>query len=197
MENLDKRSRKDAQGCCSGVDVPNANTVSTSVGDLTTTPMPLRSRHTWNDARVEWKAGEFYRDLLPEAMSEFESLAVPFSCEGATVVFTVEQEPCSVLFLLQGRVKLTMNSSKGKRITLGIAGPGETLGLAAVITGSPYESTAVAEFPCRITALPRQIFLDFLLRHPVACQNSARLLCVEYQRSCEQLRILALPSPHL
>ena len=192
MENLDKRSQKDAQGCCSGVDVPNANTVSNSVGDLTTTPMLLRSRHTWNDASVEWRAGEFYRDLSPEAMSEFEALAAPYCCEGTTVLFAEEQEPCNILFLLEGRVKLTMNSSEGKRLTLGIAMPGEILGLAAVVTGCPYEITAVAQFPCRIRALSRKSFLDLLLRYPVACQNSARLLSVEYKRGCEQLRILGL-----
>jgi CRP/FNR family cyclic AMP-dependent transcriptional regulator len=96
------------------------------------------------------------------------------------------------LFLLEGRVKLTMNSSK--RLTLGIAVPGDVLGLAAVVTGFHYEITAVAQFPCRIRALPRKSFLDLLLRYPVACQDSARLLSMEYKRACEQLRILGLAS---
>jgi CRP/FNR family transcriptional regulator len=125
-------------------------------------------------------------------MREFESLAAPFSCDAAKVLITEEQQPRSILFLLEGRVKLTMNSREGKRLMLGIAMPGEILGLAAVITGRPYELTAEAQFPCTITALPRQIFLDFLLRYPVAWQNSARLLGVEYKRGCEQLRLLGL-----
>jgi CRP/FNR family transcriptional regulator len=154
--------------------------------------MPLRPRQKWNDASAEWRAGDFYKDLSPQAMGEFESHAAPFSCESTAVVFTEEQEACDILFLLEGRVKLTINSSEGKRLTLGIAGPGAILGLAAVISGCPHETTAVAKFPCRITALPRRIFLDFLLRYPVAFHNSAHLLCVEYKRSCEQLRILGL-----
>ena len=154
--------------------------------------MTLISRTAWNDVSEEWRVGEFYRTLSLEAMIEFESLASPFSCEGAAVLLTEDEEPFQILFLLEGRVKLTMNSREGKRLTLGIAGAGETLGLAAVISGCPYEITAVAQYPCRIAALPRPIFLDFLLRYPVACQNSARLLCVEYKRSCEQLRTLGL-----
>jgi CRP/FNR family transcriptional regulator len=125
-------------------------------------------------------------------MSEFGSLAAPSSCEGTTVLFTEEQDPVSVLFLLEGRVKLTMNSNEGKRLMLGIAGPGEIIGLAAAIAGSPYEITAVAQYPCKITAFSRRVSLDFLLRYPVACQNSARLLSIEYKRGCEQLRILGL-----
>lgn len=75
---------------------------------------------------------------------------------------------------------------------LGIARPGDILGLAAAVAGCSYESTAVAQFPCRVAALQRHIFIDFLMRYPVACQNSARLLSVEYKRGCDQLRILSL-----
>jgi CRP/FNR family transcriptional regulator len=127
-------------------------------------------------------------------MSELESLAAPFCCDAARVLFAEEQPPSSILFLLEGRVKLTMNSSEGKRLTLGFALPGDVLGLAAVVTGSPYEITAVAQFPCRLRALPRNRFLDLLLRNPVAWQNVARLLSLEYKRGCNQLRIFGLAS---
>ncbi|MGA3131757.1 MAG: Crp/Fnr family transcriptional regulator [Terracidiphilus sp.] len=192
MENLENRYQRHAQGCCAGVDVCDANTIGGLGDNFTKTPMPLRPRREWNDAGAEWRAGDFFKDLSSKAMSEFESLAAPFSCKRATVVFTEEQESCSVVFLLEGRVKLTMNSIEGKRLTVGFARPGEMLGLAAVITGSPFETTAVAHFPCRITALSRAIFLDFLLRYPVAYHNSAHLLSVECKRSYEQLRILGL-----
>jgi CRP/FNR family transcriptional regulator len=191
MENPDEPTQKDAQTCCSALDLTNANTVSSSAGDLTRTQF-LRFRPEWNDVGAEWRAGEFYKDLSPRAMCEFESLGVPYCCEGTTVLFAEGQEPCSILFLLEGRVKLTLNSIDGKRLTLGIAMPGEILGLAAVVTGCPYEITAVAQCPCRIRALPRKSFLDLLSRYPVACQNSARLLSIEYKRGCEQLRILGL-----
>lgn len=162
------RSRKDVRGSCFGMDFRNADSISDSAGDLTGIPMSL-TRHKWNEAGALWRAGEFYKDLSPEAMSEFESLATPFCCGGSTVIFTEEQEACHILFLLERQAKLTMNSSEGRRLTIGIAGPGELLGLAAFTGNSLYETTAVAQFPCRIAALPRHIFQDFLMRHPVAC----------------------------
>ena len=137
MENLYERAQRDAQACCSSAVLYNADTVSGSEGDLARTPMRLDCGPKWNDANAEWRAGEFYKDLSPTAMSDFESLAATYCCEGSRVLFAEEQEPCSLLFLLEGRVKLTMNSSEGKRLTLGIAMPGDVLGLAAVLTGCP------------------------------------------------------------
>ena len=192
MEYLDERTQKGDQTCCGDADLHNANTVSDSTEDLTGAQKLIHSRPKWNDANAQWRAGEIYRDLSPMAMIELESLAASSCCAGNTVLFAEEQKPCNILFLLEGKVKLTMNSSEGKRLTLGIAVPGDVLGLAAVITGRPYETTAVAQFPCRIRALPRKSFLDLLLRYPVAWQNSARLLGAEFKQGCDQLRILGL-----
>lgn len=190
MEDLDERTQNDAQTHC-------AKTGNASAGDLNPAQLLLHSRPKWKDACAEWRAGEIYKDLSPTAMSELESLAAPFCCGSNKVLITEEQEPSSLLCLLEGRVKLTMNSSGGKRLMLGVAVPGDVLGLAAVVTGCPHEITAVAQFPCRIRALPRKRFLDLLLRNPIAWRNSARLLSAENKRGCEQLRILglALTSP--
>ncbi len=122
-------------------------------------------------------------------MSEFESHAAPYFCDGKAVLTTEGQETCSVLFLLEGKVKITMSLLEGKRLTIGYARPGELLGLVSVLSGCPSEITAVAVFPCIITSLPRKNFVDFLLRNPVACKNSARLLSEEYERCCEQLLV--------
>lgn len=186
------RTLKDFQFECSGAGLLNANMVSESMGDLTRTQFQLHSAPKRSDASAEWRTGEFYKDLSPRAMSDFESFAAPFYCEGATVLFAEKQEPRSILFVLEGRVKLTMNSSDGKRLMLGIAVPGDVLGIAAVVTGSPYEITAVTQFPCKIRAITAKSFLDLLLRYPIAWQNTARLLSNEYKRGCDQLRILGL-----
>jgi CRP/FNR family transcriptional regulator len=168
----------------------SANTESGLAAELVRTPILLHSRPGWNEASAEWRAGEFYKGFSPAEIAELESIATPYCCPGTTVLFAEEQEAYNVLFLLEGKVKLTMNSSGGRRLTLGIATPGDVLGLSAVVSGRPYEITAVAQFPCRIRALPRKIFLDLLLHNPIAWQNSARQLGAEYKRGCEQLRIL-------
>lgn len=192
MEDRDERAQNGTQSCCSDAALHNADIVSGWAKDLTRIQMPQHARTRWNDASAEWRAGEIYKDLSPQAMSELESFAAPHCCASATVLFAEEQEPRSLLLVLDGRVKLSMNSGEGKRLTLGFAVPGDVLGLAAVVTGCPYEITASAQFPCRIRAIPRESFIGLLMRYPVLCQNSTRLLSAEYKRGCDRLRILGL-----
>jgi CRP/FNR family transcriptional regulator, cyclic AMP receptor protein len=148
----------------------------------------------WNETDANWRAGEFFKFLTPAAIKDFESLAAPFRCQENAVLFTEEEEPSRVLFLLEGSVKLSLNSITGGRLIIGIAGPGEILGLPAAVSGFPYDTAAETQFPCLITTLPRRSFLDFLVRYPRACLNVARQLSLDHNRACEQLHTLALTS---
>jgi CRP/FNR family transcriptional regulator len=150
-----------------------------SADDSHRTPMHSASRTECNDASAPWRRGEFYKSLSSEAMSQFESAGTPFCTPENAVLFAEEQQPCFVLFLLEGRVKLSMNSIGGRRLILGLSRPGDILGLTSAISGLPYEMTAEAQYPCRLRSFPRQIFLDFVLRNPVASQNVARELSLE------------------
>jgi CRP-like cAMP-binding protein len=145
-------------------------------------------------AGAPWRLRGFLKSLSLPAMSEFESLATPFWCIGETVLITEQEVPKTVLFLLEGRVRFSLNSIGGRRLALGIAEPGDILGLAAAVAGSPSEITAEAQYPCRVAAFSRRSFLDFLLRHPAASQNVAWQSGMEFKRACEQLRILGLQS---
>jgi CRP/FNR family transcriptional regulator len=127
-------------------------------------------------------------------MSEIESAGAPFCCRENTVLFAEEQEPRFVFFLLEGKVKLSMNSIGGRRLIVGFSESGDMLGLASAISGLPYEVTAEAQYPCRLRSLPRQSFLDFLFRNSVAYQNVARELSLEYKETFAQLRLFGLTS---
>jgi CRP/FNR family transcriptional regulator len=148
----------------------------------------------WDDVHWPGRPGEFFKDLPSRAISDFDSHAARFCCPGATVLIREEQHPSGVLFLKEGTVDLSMNSFAGKRFILGIAGPGEILGLQSAISGNASEVRAEARYPCCIDSLSRQEFLDFLMRHPIASQNVTRELTMHYARACERLRILGLAS---
>lgn len=89
-------------------------------------------------------------------------------------------------------MKLSLKSSEGRRTILGVACPGETLGLASAFSGSPYDITAETVSPCMIASIERERFLRFLRCHPSAYANVARELCLECARACEQVRRLGL-----
>jgi CRP/FNR family transcriptional regulator len=148
----------------------------------------------WEDARRPRRAGEFFKGLSAKAMDDFESLAGHLCCPPATFLIKEDQEPISVMLVYEGEVNLRISSYAGKRFILGIAGPGEILGLASAISGTPYRIEAEARRLCSLAVLKRQDFLDFLMRHPTACQNVTRELSRQHTRTCERLRIVGLTS---
>ena len=139
-----------------------------------------------------WNAGVFFESISKIAISEFESLGTTYRCQAGTVLFAKQQESSTILLLREGGVKLSLNSSAGERHIIGMARPGEILGLTSVVSGLPYQMTAESQFLCTITQIPRPAFLDFLIRYPVACMNVARQLSLENKRACDQLHILGL-----
>jgi CRP-like cAMP-binding protein len=132
--------------------------------------------------------------MSDEVLFDLVSISRRFYCPGTVLILEEGQDPASVLLLLEGRAKLSLNSIEGRRLIIGFASPGEIIGLTSVVSGLPYEITAEAQFPCMISSLPRQSFLDFLLRSAVACQNVTRQLSLDYKRTLGQLRTLGLTS---
>ena len=127
-----------------------------------------------------------------EVQTELDSLKRVFDCVAQTVLFSEDELPTSVLYLIKGQVKLSMNSSSGRRLILGIANPGETLGLAASLCGNRFDTTAETLSHCELASIDRDIYLAFLARHPAAYKNVAREFCLDRTRAHEQLRTLGL-----
>lgn len=150
------------------------------------------SRTGWGHISGPVGRGNFSERLSWEEHLEFESLRTFSEYPPETTLFVEQQVPDSVLFLLTGQVKLSLNSRAGKRVILGVACPGETLGLASAFSRSPYDITAETVAPCRIASIAGEDFLGFLTRHPSVYVNVVRELCLECTRACRQVRRLGL-----
>jgi CRP/FNR family transcriptional regulator len=192
MDNLDVPMGSEPRAGLPGQAGRPLGAESRSAGGLRSASNFVDFRERWNDNSAAWRAGAFFKRLPREATREFESLAAPHHCKESKILLSEGESPVMALFLLEGKVKVTLNSLDGRRLILGMAGPGDILGLAAVISGLPYEITAEAQFPCRLTSLPRHVFLNFLVRYPVAGQNVSLQLSQEYSRACGQLSSLAI-----
>lgn len=159
---------------------------------LRESPMLTTARRDSDNCPNASSSERFGDRLSPDALGELESLKVFSDHEANTVLFTEEQAPSQILFLLTGQVKLSMNSSAGRRMILGIANPGETLGLASALSDSTYDVTAETICPCRVASLCRNHFLEFLTRHPAAYKNVVRELSIDCARAREQVRTLGI-----
>jgi CRP/FNR family transcriptional regulator len=111
------------------------------------------------------------------------------------VLFTETQPAAGIVVVLEGEVKLSINSSDGHRLSFHIAKVGEVLGLSSALSGGAYEMTAETVHPARIAHVTRPVFLQFLTRHPEAYQTVARDMVRSYNLACGQLRMVGLSAP--
>jgi CRP/FNR family cyclic AMP-dependent transcriptional regulator len=145
------------------------------------------------DTRVAaYPKSEFFNTLSASAQADLESLLTPASYPANSVLFSETQPSAGVFIILDGEVKLSINSSEGRRLSFRIAKAGEVLGLSSTLAGSPHEMTADTLYPARVAHISRSAFLQFLARHPEVYQTVAREITHSFSLACEQLRTVGL-----
>lgn len=150
---------------------------------------------TENMLTRDFRSGrEFFQKLSPAAQKDFASLQIPMQYPSGKVLFSEQQAPSGVYLILDGEVKLSINSSDGKRLALRIAHAGEVLGLTSTLSGNPYEMTAEALHSARIAPIGRREFLGFLMRNPEAYQIVTEEMSAQFNMACQQLRTVGLAS---
>ncbi len=154
--------------------------------------MHIMHEHKIGSQVPAYRKGDFFAQLSAPALEAFESLLFPSSYPAHSVLFSEEQPSTNIAVVLEGEVKLSINSSDGRRLSFCIAKAGEVLGLTAVISGRPYEMTAETLYPAKIAHVTRQVFLQFLARHPEVYQTVTRDMIHSFNLACEQLRTVGL-----
>jgi len=134
----------------------------------------------------------FFCQLSPAALKDFNAVKYPATYPAGAVLFLEKQDPRGVFVLCAGQVKLSISSSGGKTLILGIAKPGEILGLMATMSDRPYEVTAETLHPCQVAFLRRDDFLHFVAKHSEVYRGVVKQLSTLYNGACEQLRTVGL-----
>jgi CRP/FNR family transcriptional regulator, cyclic AMP receptor protein len=140
------------------------------------------------------RTGEFFKKLSPAAYKDLSSLQYPVSYAANRILFSEREQVHGVFVVLEGEVKLSINSSDGRRLSLHIARKGDILGLSSVLSGNPYEMTAETLYPSRLAPIGRQDFLNFVAKHPEVYQTLMEELSRQYSMACGQLRTVGLAS---
>jgi len=136
--------------------------------------------------------GEFFNKLSPAALQDFQSMQFPSSYAANVVIFSEKDPAQGVYIVLDGEVRVSLNSSEGRRLSLAIARRGEVLGMASTLAGSPYDMTAETLYPAKVAHIGRRDFLNFLTRHPEAYQAVIEELSRSVTKACDQLRTVGL-----
>jgi CRP/FNR family transcriptional regulator len=137
-------------------------------------------------------AGEFFNKLSPAALQDFESMQFPSSYAANAVIFSEKDPAEGIYIVIEGEVRISLNSSEGRRLSLAIARKGEILGMSSTLAGSPYDVTAETLYPAKVAYISRRDFMNFLTRHPDAYQGVIEELSRRVTKACDQLRTVGL-----
>lgn len=134
----------------------------------------------------------FFCSLPRPSLEALERLKVTNLFAKGVPIFGEGESPRGIFIVCQGRAKLSMTDSEGKALTVGVAEPGDVLGLQAVITGERHELTAQTLQLCQMNFVGRHDFLDFLTAHGEACLRAAQHLSCDCQSAADLIRSLGL-----
>jgi CRP/FNR family cyclic AMP-dependent transcriptional regulator len=137
-------------------------------------------------------AGTFFNKLTPAALQDLQSMQFPSSYAANVVLFSEKDPAHGIYIVLEGEVKVSLNSSEGRRLSLAIARKGEILGMASTLAGSSYDVTAETLYPVKVAHIGRRELLNFLTRHPEAYQVVIEELSRSVTKACDQLRTVGL-----
>lgn len=138
------------------------------------------------------RTSEFFRKLSPALMEDWAAMEFPHSYGPNVNIFAEKEASRGVFVVLEGEVRLSINSTDGKRLSLRIARKGDILGLSSALTGNTYEMTAETLYPAKVGHVGRPEFLAYLARHPQVYPIVTEELSRQMVMACDQLRTVGL-----
>jgi len=136
--------------------------------------------------------GSFLADLSETAMEALNAISHVSAYPEGAVVMMEGQAPRGVWIVCQGRVKMTTTNRDGKTLIVKISGPGELLGLQAVVTGNSYELSVETLQASQLAFIGRDQFLAFMRRNPDACLRATQHLSRDCESAYETIRAIGL-----
>ena len=131
-------------------------------------------------------------NLSPPALKHLESITAAATYPKGATLFVEGQKPRGVFILCNGRVKLSTSSADGKTLILRVPEKGEILGLAATVSGQPYQASAEVLEPSQANFIARNDFLEFLKAHGEAALRVAQQLSENYHIAINEMRTIGL-----
>ncbi len=83
----------------------------------------------------------------------------------------------SMMVVLQGQVRLAIESAEGQEVTIGVLGPGEVLGEMALLDGGTRSADAIGAGDGVLMVIPRDDFVPMLEHSAGLCLRLMQVLC--------------------
>lgn len=132
-------------------------------------------------------------ERLPAAARlEFESLLHTSSYRPNRIVFLEGRPAAGLYVVLDGEIRVSISSTDGRRLNVGIARKGEILGLSSALSSGVHNATAETIYPAKLAYIGRDEFLAFLARHPASYLVIVEELSRRVSVAFGQMRMVAL-----
>ncbi|MGA2336114.1 MAG: Crp/Fnr family transcriptional regulator [Terriglobales bacterium] len=148
--------------------------------------------HVVNEAQKLAATDKTFCDLPPSIANTLEQEALTTTYPTGAVLFAEGQAPRGVFIVRRGRVKLSICGSDGRTLILRIVDPGCPLGVAAVVSGRPYEATAETQEPSEISFLRHSDLLQLMRQHGEFALWVTQHISADYASTCREIRDLIL-----
>jgi CRP/FNR family transcriptional regulator, cyclic AMP receptor protein len=136
-----------------------------------------------------YREERLFCDLPPAPLKYLETITAAASYPKGATLFVKGQKPRGVFILCN---KLSTSSADGKTLILRVPERGEILGLAATISGQPYQASAEVLEPAQANFIARNDFLEFLKTHGEAALRVAQELSENYHLAIGEMRTIGL-----
>jgi CRP/FNR family transcriptional regulator len=144
----------------------------------------------------DFRPDRIFCDMPIDSLRAFEEIKSVGTYSRNTILFAEGKPVRGIYLLCDGRAKLSICSEFGKRLTLRVAGPGEVLGLGAVLSNTPYEITAELLDASQIVFVRKKKLTKFLREHPQVCMQVVRMLSQDLHGAYERVRSVGLIHGH-
>jgi CRP/FNR family transcriptional regulator, cyclic AMP receptor protein len=117
--------------------------------------------------------------------------AAPRSFAAGEPICRVGDPGSSMMAVIQGTIRISLPSVKGKEIILADLSAGELFGEIAMLDGKPRSASATALTKCELLVLERRHVIPFLESNPATCLKLMEMLCARIRHSDERMSDIA------
>jgi CRP/FNR family transcriptional regulator, cyclic AMP receptor protein len=130
--------------------------------------------------------------LGPEDREAYCALEHEAYFEPRVTLFREDEASTHLFRIVDGQVKISVNSSTGRRLAVAVAGAGELLDLSSVVTGHPYCVTTETVYPSLVARVSSEKFIRFLMPRPTIFELLLGEMAAQYNLFCDTARLLGL-----
>src|ERR1700757_1318431 len=114
----------------------------------------FHSHHASQDcSNCEYRHRLTFCNFEADALADFAKIGIMFRHDRGTKLFSEGEPARCVSVICFGQIKISTTSRDGDTMILKIAGPGDVLGLSALLADIPHETSAEALQPCQVKTI--------------------------------------------